>query len=416
MANLGCKKPKPCEPKPTPAPKPCSASFTLCVGDRTLNWDGFCLTTERQRHTPDGTYTSVTVKDGCIVDYGYANEPTYTPPYCNPNPAHCQVSSSGTTADVKISSNPDNILTQSSSGLFSRTYIQGSGGVSITGVGTIANPYIVSTTTNTNALVSVVGRNGLTSEVADTGVTYVELTKSGVKTGVYDITDEFTVDEYGRIISVKQRDTPLITAGAGLETTPDGDSIQIGHPKQTVDGNLVLGAYAINVSDTGHITKTERAISITGGVYNLGAYNVGVNEYGSISSIKQRNDVMTSSGTFLTVDGKIVSYDVTGRLTGITDDTNHSPTNTPPAPMPIRDMYKVTTPDGAIGQLEKDVYGSDIQMEWKLGSAHITIPSYVIYRNQIEVNGALSYTADIPRGELNVVPIKNKSFTVVFRG
>jgi len=355
--------------------------------------------------------------DGCIVEYGYADEATYTPPYCNPNPTHCQEDSAGTVSDVKISPSVDNTLTQTSGGLFARTYVQGDNGITVGGTGTVNNPYTVSLSpsTTTGSVVAVVGRNGLVSETTQAGVTYVGLEESGVATGVYDITDQFTVDRFGRIVSVSPRSDPLISAGAGLETVNQGDSVQIGHPTFNIDNNMVLGAYAVGVTDTGHITSTTRAITVDEGVYHIGAYNVDINEYGSISNIEQRADIMPSSGTFYTADGKIISYDVTGRLTGITDSNGNQQSTPATVPMPLRDMYKVTPPSG-FGAVTKEIYGSDTQMVMNNGAVHITLPSYVIQRSQIEVHGATSWTLEIFQGVIVVTPAGTIPFTVAFRG
>lgn len=420
MADLECKKPKLCEPEPAPPPVPCSPAFDLCVGDHTLHWDGFCPTVERPRHTPDGTYTSVTVVDGCIVGYGYAEEAIYTPPYCNPNPAHCQETGAGGTTAVTVSPSTDNTLVLTSGGLFARTYAQGGTGITVGGTGTVNNPYTVSlsTSTTTGGTVAVVGRNGVVSETTQTGVTYVGLEESGVKTGVYDITDQFTVDRFGRIISVVPRQDPLVTAGSGLEAVNQGDSVQIGHPTNNIDNSMVLGAYVVGVTDTGHITSTNRAITLDDGIYHIGAYNIGINEFGSISSIVQRTDVMPSSGTFYTADGKIVSYDVTGRLTGIADrDGNQQPTPTT-APMPLRDMYKITPPELTVGTPTKEIYGSDTQVSMVAGTGNIRIalPGYVVQRTQVEVHGARSWEIDVFGGALVVNPSGREPFTVAFRG
>ena len=419
MTDLKCKKPKPCEPTPTPKPEPCSPAFDLCVGDRTLKWDGFCPTVERTRHTPDGTYTSVTVVDGCIVGYGYADEATYTPPYCNPNPTHCQESGTGVSSVTTVSPSPDNTLTQTSGGLFARTYVQGGTGVEVGGTGTINSPYVVSLSQTTTAVgtATVVGRNGLVSATDALGTTYVGLEESGVKTGVYDITDQFTVDRFGRIVSVEPRQDPLVTAGAGLEANNQGDSVQIGHATNDIDNALVLGAYNVGVTDTGHITSTERTIDISAGVYHVGAYNIGLNEFGSVASITQRTDVMPSSGSFVTPDGKIISYDVTGRLTGVVnidDTTQVVPTA---APLPLRDLYKVTPPEkDGIWTIHKEIYGSDTQIVWSGNQVRISLPSYVVQRNQIEIHGAVSWAVDILQGELVVSPSGTAVFTVAFRG
>lgn len=422
MSKLECKKPKLCEPTPEPEPVPCSPAFDLCVGDRTFKWDGFCPTVERSRHTPDGTYTSVTVVDGCIVAYGYADEATYTPPYCNPNPTSCQEVGTGTATIATVSPNVGNILTQTSNGLYAHAYIQGDGGITISGTGTVTNPYKISSATAAGGTgpVAVVGRNGVVSETSANGVTYVGLEQTGAKRGVYDVTDRFTVDEFGRIISVEPRSDDIVSAGTGLQATPAGDTVTIGHPTVMIDETMVLGAYIVNLNNSGHITHTERGINITGGVYNLGAYNVGVNAYGSVTSIEQRDDVMPGAGTFTTVDGKRLSYDLTGRLVGVESIITDGTVNPSSVPLPLRDMYKINWFDtgGLTISYSIDAYGSPISPNIGMNrTMTMPLPSYVIDQTQVQVNGA---------GSWRVIPLERlleirwaehtTSFTVAFRG
>lgn len=79
MADCGC---RPCSkelPKQNGSCKP----FSLCVGNNSLHYDGECLfVTKRKFQIPDGSYTSLTFKDGCIVDVGQAPIPVYTPQAC----------------------------------------------------------------------------------------------------------------------------------------------------------------------------------------------------------------------------------------------------------------------------------------------------------------------------------------------
>ena len=79
MANCGC---KPCKteiPKKTKTCKP----FSICVGNHSLIWDGSCASiVKRKYQIPNGTFTSVTFEDGCIVGVGQAPIPQYTPQAC----------------------------------------------------------------------------------------------------------------------------------------------------------------------------------------------------------------------------------------------------------------------------------------------------------------------------------------------
>nr|DAO39939.1 MAG TPA: hypothetical protein [Caudoviricetes sp.] len=79
MANCGC---KPCSKELPDAKRKCK-EFSLCVGNKSLHYDGNCLyVTDRKFKIPNGTYTSITFQEGCIVDVGEAPLPVYTPQAC----------------------------------------------------------------------------------------------------------------------------------------------------------------------------------------------------------------------------------------------------------------------------------------------------------------------------------------------
>lgn len=62
--------------------KPCKeASFCTLTKTVTIKPDG-CVVIEERLAIPDGTYTSFTVKNGCIVAVGQASLPIYTPSVC----------------------------------------------------------------------------------------------------------------------------------------------------------------------------------------------------------------------------------------------------------------------------------------------------------------------------------------------
>lgn len=383
MSKLDCKKPKPCEPTPTQKPEPCSPAFDLCVGDRILKWDGFCPTVERTRHTPDGTYTSVTVIDGCIVGYGYADEATYTPPYCNPNPTHCQVQ--GTTMTYMVSPNSDNSLVDSSSGLFARTFVQGKDNIVVSGKGTVSNPYTISFSGNSEKT-TVSGEAGITHRESG-GVTYVGLSPVGIKKGMYN---GFSINEYGQIIGFSNsvsRDSSPVKAGAGLTATDDGSITTIAHEEHDIPVATVFGGFAVGLNKSGHIVEMERIANVTAGTYTIGAYNISINEFGSITNVVQDKEVPNSAGTFTTSDNKLVSYNISGRITDVTSLGN-TPNAT--APQPIRDMYRFTV-NGT--QVRKESYGNDVSvLNITDKSFDIQLPSYVVSVLQVQVNGAVSHS------------------------
>lgn len=430
MGKLDCKRPDRCHPKEPEKEiyPPPTNPFTLCVGDYALHWDGTRATVERVRRTTDGTYTSITTVNGCIVDYGHAEEPTYTPPYCNPNPSPCQGGGEGG-GTVVISPNKDNILSQVSNGLYARCYIQASNGIDIKGTGTLVNPYIISTSISNGSISTkyVVGRNGVVASTDTNGTTFVELEETGVKTGIYDITDQFAVDKFGRIVNVDARKDPILSPGKGLTSHMEGDTLVIEHEVQNIEDNLFFGGYNVRVNNTGHMVSTNRVINVNKGVYNLGAYDVGVNEYGSIYGIEQRTDILPENGTFITTDGKKISYDVTGRLVGVEKGTNGGGTQPNPnrLPLPIRDMCKLSTSrdDKGAVKLSVEVYGKigTIRLDDIKRQITMDLPSYITSEDNIDVNGVASisgsknYSVDFLTRKL-VIDMVPTLATVVFRG
>lgn len=386
MANLECKKPKPCQPieKPKEIYPPPTEPFEQCVGDYTWKWDGTRLTRKRTRTTPDGTYTSVTVVDGCIVEYGYADEATYTPPYCSPKPTHCQ-EQGGVSPNYTISPNNDNSLVQSASGLFARTFVQGSGNIAVSGKGTTQNPYVISFSGNTDKT-AVVGENGVTHRDSG-GVTYVGLSPVGIQKGMYN---GFSINEYGQITGFSDavsRDSSSVKAGAGLTATDDGSITTIAHEEHDIPIATVFGGFAVGLNKSGHIVEMERIATVTAGTYTVGAYKMSINEFGSITNVVQDEEVPDGAGTFTTSDNKLVSYDTTGRITDVTSLGN-TPNAT--APQPIRDMYRFSV----LGtQVRKEAYGNDVSvLNITDKSFDVQLPSYVVSVLQVQVNGAISHS------------------------
>lgn len=377
MANLDCKKPKPCNPK-APVKEiypPATGAFDVCVGDRTIHWDGTRAMLSRNRHTPDGTYTSVTVVDGCIVGYGYADEPTYTPPYCNPSPSSCQgegSGGSGGSTSVTISSARGNQLTEAQGGLYARAYVKGGAGVTVTGTGTATDQYTISVASSGGSTPSTVGRNGVEVTKSENGVLYVGLEDKQIRPQTVDVTKSFMVDKYGRITEVNDRTDPIVMAGTGLTTTQQGDTVEIGHEKVQVNANSVLGGFTVTVNDSGHITAISPAINIGAGTYQLGTYDVTVNQRGSITGIAQQT-----------------------------------------AGLPLRDMAKITV---ANGRAVSEVYGSPLPISVVDVTVTIGMPSYVVDGNQVNVNGAVASVANFDNGLLTVTAASGQPFTVAFRG
>lgn len=418
--NLKCKKPKPC--KPTEPKKeiypPATPAFYQCIGDYSLTWDGTRLRQERIRRTPDGTYSTVTVVNGCIVAYGTAAETTYTPPYCNPNPTSCQADGSGsTTGTVKISKSTGNTLVDSPAGLYAKTYIQSGTGVTIEGEGTQAKPYTINATATGITGGTFVGYNGIEGKTDENHVTKLGLTKVG-KAGTYDgYKTQFTVDINGRITKTKEVSSSPVGAGAGLVEVDTGDGFTLGHVATNVESPIPLGGYAVHVDTSGHITRAERKIHLETLTYNLGVYNVTVSEHGSILGVQQREDVLESGGSFSTSDGAVITYDNTGRIIDATRG------QTTAIVAPIRDMYRVSFDGLKVGWVDK--FGTDIGItDATTGGVLAQLPDYITDTKQIQVNTVNGWAADLKTRELLIKPKHkmgsgNKEYnplTITFRG
>lgn len=424
MSNLDCKKPQPCNPPAPPTPHPPTPEFDQCIAiDWKMHWDGTHMTRERVRNTPDGTYTQITVQDGCIVALGYCPEPIYTPPYCNPNPAPCQDGGGGS-GSVRISQSPGNTIVQNGDGLYARTYVTAGNGIAVSGTGTLADPYIVSLAAQTNSGYTkvVVGWRHIVAETDVLGTTKVGMERSGVNPGRYQAAT-VTVDEFGVVTDIEAIGEEIVKAGRGLASHHEGDTLVLEHPQVNVDSPVVFGGYVVAVNNSGHITETTRAITLAAGIYNFGVYDVGVNEWGSISSITQRTDHPATGGTFTTGDGRTVTYDNTGRITGVDGNGGGGggggggvPGGGMPAP--IREMYHITP---AVGNNPPvyDRWGDKLQfIETTVDKAVIRLPGYVTSEAQVHVSihGDVSWFVDLAARTLTIYYPTDARIAVAFRG
>ena len=293
MSNLDCKKPQPC-PKPdttTPTTPQATPAFSVCIADYTLHWDGTHATLERTRVTTDGTYGSITLQDGCVVGYGDCEIPTYTPPYCNPNPAPCNDGTGGgkgTTATV--SPRVGNQLATDAYGLYAKAYVQGGTGVTVTGHGTQSSPYMVSMAENTGGSTDgkIVGQGGISVEQRG-GVYFLSMPRAELTAGKYGA---FTINEYGQITGVDDDIATLTSDNIGgsndvqVSKIADGISIDLA-PTQLTANSYRFGGYDVSISDGGRVTNATQVARTEAGTYKLGAYNIELDQFGGITGIVQ---------------------------------------------------------------------------------------------------------------------------------
>ena len=435
MSNLDCKKPQPC-PKPdttTPTTPQATPAFSVCIADYTLHWDGTHATLERTRVTTDGTYGSITLQDGCVVGYGDCEIPTYTPPYCNPNPAPCNDGTGGgkgTTATV--SARAGNQLATDNYGLYAKAYVQGGTGVTVTGHGTQSSPYMVSMAENTGGSTDgkIVGQGGISVEQRG-GVYFLSMPRAELTAGKYGA---FTINEYGQITGVDNDIATLTSDNIGgsndvqVSKIADGISIDLA-PTQLTANSYRFGGYDVSISDGGRVTNATQVARTEAGTYKLGAYNIELDQFGGITGIVQSTEVPQSAGSFTTSDGSTVYYDDTGRITSVVTGANTGKG-------PIMDAYIIRTwdkDDGVTVGTTIEAMGTPLVVKSGsnpvAGRMQFELPSYItevdqikVYQGNTELAHGSVYTVDLNSRTLYfnrptaVDYGDSESYKLIFRG
>ena len=435
MSNLDCKKPQPC-PKPdttTPTTPQATPAFSVCIADYTLHWDGTHATLERTRVTTDGTYGSITLQDGCVVGYGDCEIPTYTPPYCNPNPAPCNDGTGGgkgTTATV--SARAGNQLATDNYGLYAKAYVQGGTGVTVTGHGTQSSPYMVSMAENTGGSTDgkIVGQGGISVEQRG-GVYFLSMPRAELTAGKYGA---FTINEYGQITGVDDDIATLTSDNIGgsndvqVSKIADGISIDLA-PTQLTANSYRFGGYDVSISDGGRVTNATQVARTEAGTYKLGAYNIELDQFGGITGIVQSTEVPQSAGSFTTSDGSTVYYDDTGRITSVVTGANTGKG-------PIMDAYIIRIwdkDDGVTAGTTIEAMGTPLVVKSGsnpvAGRMQFELPSYItevdqikVYQGNTELAHGSVYTVDLNSRTLYfnrptaVDYGDSESYKLIFRG
>ena len=418
-----CKLPQPCVPEEVVPPKEPTPAFDLCVGDYSLHWDGTHLTHSRKIVTPDGTYGSITLHDGCVVAYGDCEIPTYTPPYCNPNPLPCGegVGTGGGTGGgtVTVSPTAGNHLKQDPFGLFAKTYLSGGTGITVSGEGTQQRPYTIAlqgnADGNSGTEATIVG-SGAIDAVTRNGVTYISLKSNGVTAGKYG---PLTINEQGVVTAIDEAETFLTSKNLQVsrELTLQGiDTTQIGLADSSAAGTRRFGGYDVTVSQGGRVTQATRVSDITGGNYKIGAYTITLDNYGGITGIEQ-DEAPAEAGEFKTLDGRTVKYDETGRITSVdgtgrimsVDGTQRDVS----AKGPIIDVWKATY---SVGGVRLSTYwGTSLadQEDSANGTRNtlsVILPDYITRAEQVEVEKLSNHVDSVN------VDIENRRLIIQFGG
>lgn len=252
-------------------------SVSFCAGNLAITYDGNCLVAEpRHYQIPDGTYSTVTFKDGCIVGVGNLPVPRYTPNSCCGSVGE-SVSLDGESA--VISDDPSNLLMMTPAGLAVQPVFRGKG-VTVTGSGTSTDPFTISLARSEGSGGSSV--TTLTPEAIEVTQTQAGVAVSLLPVGKSGSYGNLTLNEYGQVISVDTSDTPVV-------------DIQVTSPLKVTntDGRVTISLDEAKLKELANTAITPGA----------------------------------PVGSFLSADGLRVHVDDNGRIVDITKDSTSSGTD-----------------------------------------------------------------------------------------
>lgn len=288
-----------------------STPFTLCVGTSSLVWDGQVLSVNKGTPIEDGEYTSFTVRDGCIVGAGQAPVPEYTPPPCAEPPVPC----GGGGGSSEVSPQAGNLTTATLSGLYTGISIEEGVGITVDGTGTTGDPLIISAEASSGPTL-VATTTEISISTPAPGTIGIGLQPSGISAGTYaGITFNSRGIATGYTAPSASGLTGVTGVGeVGVEVTSGVAAVSL---KAVEPGNSTfnVGAYSMKLSQGGTVTTMTQITTIPAGTYTLGAYNVTFNAYGIPTTVDRSINI--PAGSFETADGKTVSYDQFGAITGV---------------------------------------------------------------------------------------------------
>lgn len=281
-------------------------------GGRLYSRDG-CVQFEASGTAPaDGVYDRVVVQDGCIAGVVGQEVASYQPRPCTETPCDCN-SGSGGGGSAEVSDDPANLITEDASGLLAKLYASGSGGISVSGNGTQSSPLRIQASAQTargyvragNTGVSVTGDGTQSSPYAvshKAGTGPANQTIAGMR-----------FDEYGHLKSYEAPSSAGTVNGVvgrnGVEATTDIASgvvtLDLQETVQKVKGTYRLGGFDVDVDQYGRFQQIDREVSIAAGDRYFGAYLVGLDDLGNITSV-----------TDTTQDRTVVYHKASRRFTG----------------------------------------------------------------------------------------------------
>lgn len=221
----------------------------------------------------DGTYSTITIKDGCITGVGHIEGATYTSNPCDAIPSSCS-SSATDGGSVSISNTVNNLTSLDSTGSIVTTLSVNAGsGISIKGAGTTANPLIISTASNSNANKCYI----------NTGNTWIIISGSGSQSSPYVISHRqvlgsqrtisgMTFDAAGHLVSYSAPTGSAtikgIVDGVGISTNMNPSTgiatVALAEVPNPINKTVEIGGYRLTFDKYNRVTKLVEPSSATG--------------------------------------------------------------------------------------------------------------------------------------------------------
>lgn len=239
----------------------------------------------------DGVYGKVVIANGCLVGVEPDDPPLYMGRPCAPLPGACG-GSSGDTAAIDPSTMPGNLYTLDAVGRpLVRCNIEAGENISVSGDGTLENPYIISAKVE----VSAVYARSTNDAIAVTGDgSREEPITVTHKSGYSGQFGQMLFDAYGHCVDVVESASGVstitgIVPGAGLTGETDRNSgvatLAIETPVNQLNGVYQMGGWDLNVDTLNRIYDIERTINLEPQTVRAGAFELDVNEFGSITGV-----------------------------------------------------------------------------------------------------------------------------------
>lgn len=273
---------------------------------------GGCVQFEASGTAPaDGVYDRVVVQDGCITGVAGQEVASYQPRPCTETPCDC---GQGSGSEASVSDDDGNLITEDLDGsLLAKLYATGAGGITVSGRGTQSSPLRIQAASQTARGYVQAGNTGISVTGSGTQASPYEVShKAGTGPANQTIAG-MRFDEYGHLKSYTAPSSAGTVNGVvgrnGIEATTEAASgvvtLDLQETVHSVKGTYRLGGFDVDVDKYGRFQQIDREVSIAAGDRYFGAYLVGLDALGNITSV-----------TDTTADRTVVYHKASKRFTG----------------------------------------------------------------------------------------------------